>query len=560
LYGGGFVIAVVLLAWIGYHFAVRTLRFVTVALAAAAVVLITRYGVTQPTHAPSDLVNAFTRGADEVSAAFFRPLLPGRHIPVPGRIGWLVIIVVIVFAYRELEVWAMRWQPPAVDTSALGGDEPGTKNSRASAGPGAGTTHGQRHDRLVAELRFRLPAVEVRAPAILPGGSASNGLASIAENSGVAGGGLAGAILRFVGMLWPNPRRYQVRVWIERDRGSARNKGGSAASTRVTVDLEDPRTGASIATKTLVASELEEAASVVAAYVARQIFGEDPTAPPWCVGSFDGDDLAAMLFAGRQRVSIESEDDVCRARLGRIRILEKSVSNNVGAGVARYELAQLHDIERNHVEALRFHAINREQYPRFYRGRYRLGMSLEMIANPEFGPIDEKDADRLDETLSILGRCGVTDDTVGRQATAGRHHVEAGQLSAGLWKQLLTAAANELCTVRRQLTLWRVIWAMFWHRDERAIRRPYWRLRERQGFHDGARVAELLVAVRQTLSEEGCARKDRRLNTDTWRRPDAGGPHPHDRSPATSSCRSLARRSFNKAHLRGLASPAYRRS
>jgi hypothetical protein len=160
------------------------------------------------------------------------------------------------------------------------------------------------------------------------------------------------------------------------------------------------------------------------------------------------------------------------------------------------------------VEALRFHAINREQYPRFYRGRYRLGMSLEMIANPEFGPIDEKDADRLDETLSILGRCGVTDDTAGRQATAGRHHVEAGQLSAGLRKQLLTAAANELCTVRRQLTLWRVIWAMFWHRDERAIRRPYWRLRERQGFHDGARVAELLVAVRQTLSEEGCARKD----------------------------------------------------
>lgn len=246
----------------------RTLRFVTAALAAAAAVLITRYGVTQPTHAPSDLVNAFTRGVDELSAAFFRPLLPGRHIPAPGRIGWLVIIVILVFAYRELEVWAMRWQPPAVDTSALGGDEPGTQNSRAPAGPGAGTTDGQRHDRLVAELRFRLPAVEVRAPAILPGGSASNGLASIAENSGVAGSGLAGAILRFVGMLWPNPRRYQVRVWIERDRGSAHNKEGSAASTRVTVDLEDPRTGVSIATKTLVASELEEAASVVAAYVA----------------------------------------------------------------------------------------------------------------------------------------------------------------------------------------------------------------------------------------------------------------------------------------------------
>src|SRR5580693_4633044 len=72
-----------------------------------------------------------------------------------------------------------------------------------------------RHDRLVAELRFRLSAVAVRAPAILPGGTRSNGLASIAENSGINGSGLAGAVIRFFGTLWPNPRRYQVRVWIE---------------------------------------------------------------------------------------------------------------------------------------------------------------------------------------------------------------------------------------------------------------------------------------------------------------------------------------------------------
>ena len=49
-----------------------------------------------------------------------------------------------------------------------------------------------------------------------------------------------------------------------------------------------------------------------------------------------------------------------------------------------------------------------------------------------------------------------------------------------------------------------LIWEMFWHRDERAIRKPYWRLRERQRFHDGVRVAELLVAVRQSLNEHEC--------------------------------------------------------
>jgi hypothetical protein len=70
-----------------------------------------------------------------------------------------------------------------------------------------------------------------------------------------------------------------------------------------------------------------------------------------------------------------------------------------------------------------------------------------------------------------------------------------------------------------RLTLWRIIWATFWHRDERPVLKPYWRLRERQRPHDAARVAELLVTVRQRLNEQerDCtrerlrrARKDRR--------------------------------------------------
>ena len=62
---------------------------------------------------------------------------------------------------------------------------------------------------------------------------------------------------------------------------------------------------------------------------------------------------------------------------------------------------------------------------------------------------------------------------------------------------MLLAARCEQRAVRRQLTLGRVIWGMFWHRDERAIRKMHWPLRERQSFHDGARVAELLAAIRQ---------------------------------------------------------------
>jgi hypothetical protein len=189
------------------------------ALVVGGVVLVTRYGVTQPSlaapTAPVDLANAFTEGLDNLSSAFFQPLLPGPDALVPGRVGWLVIVVFLAFAYRELEAWAMRWQPPAVDTSALGG-QPGTQNSGGQAEPGGSGPDGQRdHDELAAELRFRLPAVEVRAPPVVPGGSTPNGLASIAENSGVQGSGLAGAMIRVAGMLWPSPRRYQVRVWVK---------------------------------------------------------------------------------------------------------------------------------------------------------------------------------------------------------------------------------------------------------------------------------------------------------------------------------------------------------
>ena len=154
---------------------------------------------------------------------------------------------------------------------------------------------------------------------ILPGGSRSSGLASIVEASGVSGSGLAGAIIRFFGVLWPGQRRVQVRVWVEGLPGKAKIKD----VTTVTVSLQDPRTGASIATKTLAASDIDEAASVVAGYVARQIFAEDPTAPPWCTGAADGRDLAALLLARQVRPYPESECEVSYARQQQIKILER---------------------------------------------------------------------------------------------------------------------------------------------------------------------------------------------------------------------------------------------
>lgn len=506
-----FVAVAALLGFVGYHFSLRTLRGVTGGVALVLTLVVTAYGLRHTAAATAGFESAFALGADKVASALFHPLRLGHRVPGPGRAGWIVIAVLLVLGYRELEAWSLHWQAPQLDTSKLAEGQPSIKPYGVAVHLVDGLTDGQRHQQLAAALRFRLAAMEVRAPAILPGGSRSVGLATIAESSGVSGAGLAGAIIRFFGMLWPNPRQVQLRVWVEpgttASDGTASPPGGL---TRVTIELENPRTGQSLATQTLPAANIDEAASRVAAYVAQAIFAADPTTPPWCYGAPDGDDLWALLRARQERVSAEFPSDVRRSRSVQIEILERAAASSQCAGVVKYELAQLYSVRgqssADHLAALRLHVVNRERYPRFYRGRYRLGMSLEMMANPHVRFTDRTTTQReLDEILRVLSRCGLTaqrrcaDSDV--LAVAGGASEEL-ELSPALRLELLSAAQSELRGVRRQLTFLHVVWAAFAHRDERAIWTPYLTgLRLRQSFHDGACVAQLLVAVRQRQSE-----------------------------------------------------------
>ena len=475
-----FVAVAILLGAVGYHFSLRTLRWVAVLVALATAGYITSYGLTHPVQKPGSLTSAFARGADVLSSALIRPLSPGHRVPVPGRIGWLIIVVLLVLAYRGLEAWALHRQAPCLDVSTLTSDEQDNAGKNAK----------QLHDWLVAELQFRLPAVEVRSPAILPGGSRSSELASIAEATGVNGAGLAAAIIRFFGMVWPNPPRIQVRAWVERTPG---RRTGADDVTRVTVSLADQRTGASVGTKTLAAGSLDVAADAVAGYVARHIFARDRTVPPWSSSATDGADLAALLRARRERGYPECPANIHQAWDNQIKALEDVAVRDQCAGVVRYELAQLYELTetRRPVQALLLHAANREQYPRFVRGRYRLAMSLEMLANLHSG-LDETDIKALKKALQILDRCRVTDhaaDRVGGGAKAG--------LPDDVRYCLLDAAWQELRDIERYLTWRHVIWGSFWRRNERTVLRPYWQPRYRQAFHDGVCVALLLVAVRQ---------------------------------------------------------------
>jgi hypothetical protein len=489
-------------------FSLRTLRWFTCVTAVVLVIAVTRFGATHhPEYGTANLVDFFLSGVDQVVIALLHLFWPGRA-PAPGVAGRWVTAVAIFLGYRQLEGMALRRQAPELDLSGIGGGRPvGRVHGRPAGWPSrwhdGGQTPGERNAELAAELRFRLPTMEILSPSILPGGARTNALASIAETSGVSGAGMVAAIFRFAGMFWPGPRLFRVRGWVE-----------DAGGTRITVLLEDVKTGLPIETRTVAGGDFNEAASMVAGYIARQVFAMDRTVPKWCYGMADGRDLGAMQLVRLERFYAACAGEVRESRKLQIRILSGETGTARTAGIVRYELAQLLALDDQHLESLRLHALNRELHPRFYRGWYRFAMSLEMIVNPQHHlPFNEMTLRKLADILEIISRDGHADDTLQEYAKYLRHNADRqgalppdGEARCMLVPQklaltLLEIAAKDLREVRTQLSPGHVALDAFFRRDERAVWLPHRNRRHRRSFQDGVCAAELLVAVRCRLRE-----------------------------------------------------------
>src|SRR6266571_3513542 len=83
--------------------------------------------------------------------------------------------------------------------------------------------------------------------------------------------------------------------------------------------------------------------------------------------------------------------------------------------------------------------------------------------------------------LKILHRWDGTPADKGNECHVENHKLV---LSTDLRSYLLKAAWKELQEIGQYLTLRDVIWHSFWHRNERGVLKPYWRLPHRQSFHD----------------------------------------------------------------------------
>jgi hypothetical protein len=456
----------------------------------------------------------------------FWPLLPGgasRSIAL-GRGGWIGLLIVLGGLLAWFDTWSVRREQPRVTVPEAPGPQPGKPYL---------------DDRrmLTEKLKFSLPAVDVRRPATMPGGTTMDSLASVAVQSGVQGSGLAAALMQAAASLQGQPRTYQVRMFTERCRPNG-YLGTNGRKLRVTVEVRDARTGQSVAVQILRLCSPHDAAEKVAGFTARQVFRQDHSAPEWATGSLDGEDLSAYLLTRETCPAGGTFRDWWTCRQQRREKLAKVAWNGTAAGVVGFELAGMYDLDHQNLQSLLLHLNNRVHYPRFWRGRYRLAISLSMLTGPIFEshwlaadrapgsgpgekgrpPADVKDAIIEKMTLAGLLR-GRTDSEISVLRSDSTERAAEAKLA------LLRLARTELrkCWVHRHASA--LLLAAFWHRPERGAALAALRGKPRWWAHPRRRLWSLVFAleiVRQRMRrlerQEGADEALRRAQRRTRRR------------------------------------------
>jgi hypothetical protein len=501
----GLVLVALLLVSVGRQFGRRGLHVTAAALAVAAVAVLAGWGGS----ADPSFTGAAHAGLREVARAFFAPLAAAAGTSPTADDGAVVLFLLVLLggAYA-LESWTIRLEPPTIEVDAADADAR------------------DREKRVVREVQFRLPAVEVRRPALLPGGDRTDALAAVVERVDPERGKVLAALMRLAAKVWPTPASFRVKIYdedaelesIEREGGAGRppsrlRTDGGVPVTRITVDIRDARSGQSHAVRTMAVPE-SQLAEHVAGYAARTVFRQDWTTPRWAVGSFDGQDLAAYLLYLKSARPRDSYGSVRQWAEDQVTLLERATKNSPGAGVMRYELALLEDLLQRHSRALTHHAENAGRFPAFFRASYRLGMSLEMMAGPAFARLWPRGAE-LEELVRALDSCGLCRCRAepGKRCAAHESLLEALRADPPSAEQahlirtaLLVLADRYLGQYADVLRLHRLWWRWFRHREERPGWHPYLFgnhlvRRQRRAIREAIRVARDLVATRRLLLE-----------------------------------------------------------
>ncbi len=484
----GLLLILVVLGLIARGFSRRTFRIAVLVTVLAGAIgvswygLATWYGRAHRGRPPGSFDAAADRTGGRLEHGMLGSLLPGGHHVLPGIGGWIVLLVLLGAVLAFFDRMCTRREQPRVQVSQ-------TLAAQVMADSDAQEPESQAA--VTERLQFRLPAVEVRKPAVMPGGSTLENLAVVVSESGVQGSKTTAALMRMIRALQAQPRAYEARLLVERcdDAGQTCPR---RPKLRITVDLRNIRSEQSVVVRTLPPCTPPEAAEKVAGFTARQVFWEDAATPSWAVGSANGEDLSAYLLARQRSPQGGTFWDCYTCRQGQRELLEGAVKHSPNAGAVQYDLACLCDLDGDNLESLLLHLDNRVHHPRFLRGRYRLAMSLSMLSTPDWferewcgvcawPPADPPVADSSrnreavkDDIIRTLRRSGMLrrlrDEDEQRKALTGvpERGAEAPGSAELAQLALLRLAQQEFRDYRASLRPWRLAWSAFRNRPERA--------------------------------------------------------------------------------------------
>lgn len=183
-------LVLVLLGLVSSWFSRQTFRLVTLLAVGAGVAAVTAYG-TNLGGRPASYLAALQAGGNRLATEMFGHLMPDRvrGTLVPGVAGWLALLVVTGGLLVAFDALAARRLPPGVQVGDVPQPAPGSP-------PVGQQPSGLALRRFVTEeLKFRLPAAQVRAPGSMPGGSTLESLATVVSDSGVQGSKVTAALM-----------------------------------------------------------------------------------------------------------------------------------------------------------------------------------------------------------------------------------------------------------------------------------------------------------------------------------------------------------------------------
>jgi hypothetical protein len=170
-----------LLWWVAYQFSRRTYRLTVGVVATAGVLAVTGYGLRLSGRHPT-FASGLLAGGNAIGRDMLGSFIPAglRQTLLLGPMGWLLLLLIgsLLVTFDTLST---RRQQPTVNVGTVppsGGGGDGSTSGGDSSGdgnPSGGRRAALSRQVITEELKFRLPAVAVRSPASMPGGSTPPG-------------------------------------------------------------------------------------------------------------------------------------------------------------------------------------------------------------------------------------------------------------------------------------------------------------------------------------------------------------------------------------------------